>query len=255
VASGQIHVNPETGEPGKCRANIACPYGKDAPHFEHERDARLYFEIKMEDGEEAGRKVFRVVDAGRAYRRAEEKIVTAEYQKSQGKDMDNTIAELEKKRDDAQAALEAEGLRPEQVVDGAKGKLKALKDIRKLVTEGKPASESYLDRKEDTWKQRLDKINSTVDSSDREARARALFNLKLSIIRELPTKRILEHEGMSRALDKDFLAGRGQRIAQAIPGIGEAADNRKGASVDPGKLGEFNRSALDRAARFISSLN
>lgn len=255
MTAGQIHVNPETGEPGQCRANIACPYGKDAPHFEHERDARLYFEITMEDGEEQGRKVFRVVDAGRAYRRAKEKLVTAEYQKSLGKDMDSTIADLKKQRDDAQAALKADGLNPEQVVDGAKGKLKALKDIRKLVTDGKPASESYLDRKEETWKQRLDKINSTVDPADKEARERALFNLKLSVIRELPTKRILEHSGMSKALSKDFSAGLGQRIARAIPGIGEAADNRKGASIDPGKLDEFNQSALDRAAKFISSLN
>lgn len=268
MAAGQIHVNPQTGEPGKCRANVKCPYGDDAPHFEHERDARLYFEIAMEDGEEQGRKVFRVVDAARAFRRAEEKIEmaksikarnldwrVAEWVKSQGAaDVDSSIVQLESQRDEALAALKADGLRPEQVIDVEKHKLKTVKDIHKLVTEGKPVYESYLDRKEETWNQRLEKINNTVGYSDKTARDRALFNLKLSVIRELPTKRILEHEGMSRALDSDFLAGRGQRIAQAIPGIGEASSNRRGASIEPGRTGDFNRSALDRAAQFISTL-
>jgi hypothetical protein len=40
------HINPETGEPGKCRALIKCRFG-DAEHYDTEESARVAFETKM----------------------------------------------------------------------------------------------------------------------------------------------------------------------------------------------------------------
>lgn len=40
-----FHVNPETGEPGKCSAKKGnCPFGADEPHFESKAEARLHYE-------------------------------------------------------------------------------------------------------------------------------------------------------------------------------------------------------------------
>lgn len=41
------HVNPETGEPGLCRAAISCPFGGEELHFDTESDARKFYEAKM----------------------------------------------------------------------------------------------------------------------------------------------------------------------------------------------------------------
>lgn len=41
---GKIHVNPNTGEPGRCDAQIQCRFGNNTPHFENEVDARKHFE-------------------------------------------------------------------------------------------------------------------------------------------------------------------------------------------------------------------
>lgn len=43
------HVNPETGEPGLCRAAVSCPFGGNDLHFDTENDARKFYEAKMSE--------------------------------------------------------------------------------------------------------------------------------------------------------------------------------------------------------------
>lgn len=251
MAVRSIHVNPNTGEPGKCSAKIACRYGEDTPHFEHERDGRLYFEIKMEDGEAAGRRVFDVVNAARDFRRADESIQMARHQRN-----DADEAKFTAEREAARAKLASRGIRPEDVIDSNKRALKKITDIRTLVLRQKTPSQSYLERKTKVWDSRLDRVLTETADRDDAARNRALFTLKLSVIRELPTKRILDHPRLSKALDSDFnVAGRAQRIAKAIPGVGEAMDNRRAAQVAPGRDEEYIASALDSAADFFEKVN
>lgn len=42
-----FHVNPETGEPGPCRASIQCRFGDKTEHYESPEDARAAYEIQM----------------------------------------------------------------------------------------------------------------------------------------------------------------------------------------------------------------
>lgn len=43
--SPSFHVNPETGEPGRCRAHLhSCPYSSEDNHFETREDARNFYE-------------------------------------------------------------------------------------------------------------------------------------------------------------------------------------------------------------------
>lgn len=42
-------MNPDTGEPGLCRAEISCRFGGDDLHFDTEDDARKFYEAKMSD--------------------------------------------------------------------------------------------------------------------------------------------------------------------------------------------------------------
>lgn len=42
----KFHVNPETGEPGICRAKVKCKFGGDSEHFTSEEAARSSFENK-----------------------------------------------------------------------------------------------------------------------------------------------------------------------------------------------------------------
>lgn len=44
----RFHINPETGEPGRCTAQIKCPYGDlETDHYPSPEIARLSYEIKM----------------------------------------------------------------------------------------------------------------------------------------------------------------------------------------------------------------
>ncbi len=246
-----IHVNPNTGEPGKCSAKIACRYGDDTPHFEHERDARLYYEIKMEDGEAAGRKVFDVVNSARDFRRADEQLRIAKHRGTEAE-----AIRLAEERELAREQLEASGFEPQELIDSSRSALKNLSEIRTMVLQQKSPSQSYLERKTKVWDRRLDRVLSETADRDPAARDRALFTLKLSVIRELPTKRILDHARLSKSLESDFnVAGRAQRIARAIPGVSEAGDNRRASKVLPGREEEYISSALDRAADFFEKVN
>ncbi len=49
----KYHVNPTTGEAGKCRARHNCPYGGENEHYSTAADARKAFEKYM-DGKEQG---------------------------------------------------------------------------------------------------------------------------------------------------------------------------------------------------------
>lgn len=44
-----FHINPETGEPGPCRANIQCRFGEKTEHYSSAEDARDAYEIKMNE--------------------------------------------------------------------------------------------------------------------------------------------------------------------------------------------------------------
>lgn len=44
----QFHINPANGEPGPCRAQIACPFGDETEHYPTKEDARLAYEGKMQ---------------------------------------------------------------------------------------------------------------------------------------------------------------------------------------------------------------
>lgn len=45
-----FHLNPNTGEPGKCSASLkACPFGGESEHYESETAARRAFEASMDD--------------------------------------------------------------------------------------------------------------------------------------------------------------------------------------------------------------
>lgn len=41
-----FHINPKTGEPGRCRATLACPFGLPEDHFSSEAAAREAYEAK-----------------------------------------------------------------------------------------------------------------------------------------------------------------------------------------------------------------
>lgn len=43
----RYHINPETGEPGRCLAKRKCRFGADAAHYPSERDARFAYERTM----------------------------------------------------------------------------------------------------------------------------------------------------------------------------------------------------------------
>lgn len=45
-----FHINPATGEPGKCSASLkACPFGSESEHYGSEAAAREAFEASMAD--------------------------------------------------------------------------------------------------------------------------------------------------------------------------------------------------------------
>lgn len=44
-----FHINPETGEPGPCRATIQCRFGDNTEHYESPEDARDAYEIRMNE--------------------------------------------------------------------------------------------------------------------------------------------------------------------------------------------------------------
>lgn len=44
-----FHINPKTGEPGKCRARYKCPYGNESAHSEDPQVLRKTYEEFMED--------------------------------------------------------------------------------------------------------------------------------------------------------------------------------------------------------------
>lgn len=49
MANGFYHINPETGDPGKCSAGQGhCPFGNDDTHYTSAESAREAFEIKSE---------------------------------------------------------------------------------------------------------------------------------------------------------------------------------------------------------------
>lgn len=44
----KFHINPQTGNPGRCKAAVQCPYGGESEHFKSKKDAREHYENKME---------------------------------------------------------------------------------------------------------------------------------------------------------------------------------------------------------------
>lgn len=44
-----FHINPKTGEPGKCRARYQCPYGNESAHSDDPQELRKIYEDFMED--------------------------------------------------------------------------------------------------------------------------------------------------------------------------------------------------------------
>lgn len=44
----RFHLNPTTGEPGPCRARVACPFGTPGEHFSSSETARSAYEALME---------------------------------------------------------------------------------------------------------------------------------------------------------------------------------------------------------------
>lgn len=45
----KFHINPNTGEPGLCKATISCPFGGEDNHFDSPEAARAVFEDRMAD--------------------------------------------------------------------------------------------------------------------------------------------------------------------------------------------------------------
>lgn len=52
----KYHVNPETGNPGKCSAKIVCPFGGEENHFKSTTLARRAYELYHEEGRDSIRK-------------------------------------------------------------------------------------------------------------------------------------------------------------------------------------------------------
>lgn len=47
----RFHISPQTGEPGRCSARKACPFGGlDTDHYDSKKDARQAYEQHMESG-------------------------------------------------------------------------------------------------------------------------------------------------------------------------------------------------------------
>lgn len=44
---GKFHVNPESGNPGECKAEVQCPFGGDEAHYTSADNARKAFELSM----------------------------------------------------------------------------------------------------------------------------------------------------------------------------------------------------------------
>lgn len=42
-----FHINPETGEPGPCRATLQCRFGSEQEHYDSPDDARSAYELSM----------------------------------------------------------------------------------------------------------------------------------------------------------------------------------------------------------------
>lgn len=253
--AGRIHVNPETGEPGKCSAKIACRFGEDAPHFEFENDARLYFEMKMEDGEEEARRVISVIDTAREFERADSKLrIAQQYNRPYPEDEEKALSEA---REGARAKLAEQGLEPEDLIDHRRYSLRKLADIRAVVLRGKSApSDAYLEKKVGTWDSKLDKVLAETADKNDAARDRAFFNLKLMILRELPTKSVLRNDRLNKSLSEDGTDySKLQRIGQSIPGVSEAAQNRRAAKVAPGNEEEYISKALNRAADIFEKID
>jgi len=49
MSSGLYHINPATGDPGKCSAKKGnCPFGGDDEHYTSSESAREAYEVKSE---------------------------------------------------------------------------------------------------------------------------------------------------------------------------------------------------------------
>lgn len=44
----KYHINPETGNPGVCRATVSCRFGDSDKHFDSKEDARQFYEREQE---------------------------------------------------------------------------------------------------------------------------------------------------------------------------------------------------------------
>lgn len=52
-----FHINPKTGEPGKCRARYQCPYGNESAHSDDPQVLRKTYEDFMEDLQNSSKSV------------------------------------------------------------------------------------------------------------------------------------------------------------------------------------------------------
>lgn len=70
----KIHINPETGNPGVCTANIQCRYGASTEHYSSESEARKAYEEKQSSSIPKMSKTFKTPELSEELHEAREMI-------------------------------------------------------------------------------------------------------------------------------------------------------------------------------------
>lgn len=270
----KFHINPETGEPGKCSAAEGnCPYKDVSNHFDSAADARKGYEEEMEARakyEELTNLAGELIEKTLALR-----AVLDERQKHTAKDPEwadirERAAAAKKAHQKVLAKVEQQGLNARSLILGVdtKGNIfnkDQLYRVRPYPGEVytkmanvpiRPGSDlpvpgdAAIERSKKRWEKEKAKLEELAfGSAEREAARKSLIR---RIIKETPDKHAITE------LKTDLSSWEIQKLASSTPGVFEVSEMRVKAGVDArGDSDEawaFRQRSLKAAQEFIDGL-